>query len=505
MLVSAGVRISTAKRRSRYHTRCTVAAQPPPPLEDLHIGIEVDEAEAVYGHDMDSAFDVDNGAREHLGIHNGSHAWVFKQAGFDHSVLAGCKEKGSGPKKMLALVIGYNGARYCGLQQISDGLQRFLPTIESELELALYRAGAILPTNFGNLKRLHWSRVGRTDAGVSAACSVVAGRLLLEGDSQEAVNELVRRTRLFLPPDVVLHSATTVTRRFDARGNGSSRGYLYLLPSYCVVPTLDAVRSALQDMGIDSMEKLDLARRRDLEEAAGLHRVRIQPAHLELFRRALHCFKGNRFFGNFANARIQSSDPEGWRYMKVVDCGDPFLDDGGREWLPITVMANSFITHQIRKMLATAAQVAQGFLPFEFIAAALERSLKCKTPRLPPDGLIFLRPWFHKGSRCDPLVAALDSPALLEAIEAYCKELKRIVVERDAQNCRWAYWLACVAHFDKPMQRGAQDAVRAHAALLQRVGPRQQLCKESYLLLVRREQDAVQRAHAEAVERRGLL
>ena len=54
----------------------------------------------------------------------------------------------------------------------------------------------MIPENFGNLCRLRWSRVGRTDAGagssalererdeVSASCNVVTGRLIVEKDGR---------------------------------------------------------------------------------------------------------------------------------------------------------------------------------------------------------------------------------------------------------------------------------------------------------------------------------
>ena len=60
----------------------------------------------------------------------------------------------------------------------------------------------MIPENFGNLCRLRWSRVGRTDAGagssalererdeVSASCNVVTGRLIVEKDGLWKQNAL---------------------------------------------------------------------------------------------------------------------------------------------------------------------------------------------------------------------------------------------------------------------------------------------------------------------------
>lgn len=47
-------------------------------------------------------------------------------------------------------------------------------TIEAELELALYLAGTISKDNFGNPRKVSWSRSGRTDKGVHAAAQVMS-------------------------------------------------------------------------------------------------------------------------------------------------------------------------------------------------------------------------------------------------------------------------------------------------------------------------------------------
>ena len=44
--------------------------------------------------------------------------------------------------------------------------------MEAELELALYLAGTISKDNFGNPRKVSWSRSGRTDKGVHAVAQV---------------------------------------------------------------------------------------------------------------------------------------------------------------------------------------------------------------------------------------------------------------------------------------------------------------------------------------------
>jgi len=90
------------------------------------------------------------------------------------------KRPGQWAKRRLALSIGYLGTRYHGLQKtrtrpvtesvldvpaaIAAALKaKDLPTVELALEKALHAAGCITTSNLGDLDRLGWSRMARTD------------------------------------------------------------------------------------------------------------------------------------------------------------------------------------------------------------------------------------------------------------------------------------------------------------------------------------------------------
>ncbi|KXZ49402.1 hypothetical protein GPECTOR_21g628 [Gonium pectorale] len=72
----------------------------------------------------------------------------------------------------VALVCGYDGQGYFGLQRQSDAAGK--PTVELELERALVSAGAMRASCAGALHRVNWSRTSRTDKGVSAATNVIS-------------------------------------------------------------------------------------------------------------------------------------------------------------------------------------------------------------------------------------------------------------------------------------------------------------------------------------------
>lgn len=388
----------------------------------------------------------------------GSRRWVFEQEGVDWTDLVGRTEKG--PKKTVALIIGYNGHRLTGLMQSWHRSGHFVPTVESELELALLQAGAFIPSNFGNLGRLGWTRVARTDAGVSAACNVVTGRLIVD-ETPNALAELVERTRSFLPPEIELHGAACVQKRFDSRKAGAKRAYKFLLPSFCVMPgRLEAVRESLArrlerrpDVDPRDYDPDDL---RAIEKDAELRQARLSREHLERFREALASFKGTHYFGNFANAKIDPGAPQGFRHIREMTCGDPFVDEYGREWLAVTICADSFLTHQIRKMLATAAEVSQGLLPLEFIRAAMCKYVEVITHKLPPQGLIFTRPYFIPSDRGDLVNDAIDSEEVQHRMEKLQQRLEKAVLEEQEAQLQYVHWLVCIAHFEKTEEMVAQ-------------------------------------------------
>lgn len=101
-------------------------------------------------------------------------------------------------KHKIALVAGFIGSRYYGLQMdptCTDG-SRFLPTIENELRLALLKGQYIKPENAIDLSKINWSRSSRTDKGVHANRVVFCGHLEMpiEDDSKPIVNPNQRNT-----------------------------------------------------------------------------------------------------------------------------------------------------------------------------------------------------------------------------------------------------------------------------------------------------------------------
>lgn len=67
------------------------------------------------------------------------------------------------------------GTDYRGLQKQHD--QHSLLTIEGELERAIYEAGGIRESNYGNLNKISWARSSRTDKGVHSLATTITMKM----------------------------------------------------------------------------------------------------------------------------------------------------------------------------------------------------------------------------------------------------------------------------------------------------------------------------------------
>lgn len=73
----------------------------------------------------------------------------------------------------VGIFFGYNGEKFLGLQYQRDTAN----TIENILHKVLCNNGFVLKTNQCNLRRIKWSRAGRTDKRVHALCNGISASL----------------------------------------------------------------------------------------------------------------------------------------------------------------------------------------------------------------------------------------------------------------------------------------------------------------------------------------
>ena len=280
-------------------------------------------------------------------------------------------------KRKWALNFGYLGSNYQGLQMNPQA-----DTVEKHLEKALYLAGSIAESNFTDLHKIQWTRTARTDRGVHAVMQCCAMKLLVPLEGRDI---FIRNANSFLPSDIKIHCMTKVTKNFNSKLQCTKRRYHYLLPTYMLqdkaeilnllnrimstqTRTFDAgLAGGYADLGSDKfLAKSNLITARDL-----LKPFRLEFPRLELFRKALKFYEGTKKYHNFTSDK-HPSDANSSRYILSFSCAEPFVDPrSDSEWILLSVVGQSFLLNQIRKMIGLACEVATGHVGLDIMATAV--------------------------------------------------------------------------------------------------------------------------------------
>ncbi len=103
-------------------------------------------------------------------------------------------------------------------------------SVEEEIEKTLHKLGYIADFNFGDLKKVAWSRATRTDKRVHALQNVFSCKVHMEKDEEEETAR--KRINQELPDDIRIFCLLKCSSRFNAKNCTSNRDYSYYLPSF---------------------------------------------------------------------------------------------------------------------------------------------------------------------------------------------------------------------------------------------------------------------------------
>ncbi|TGJ70135.1 tRNA pseudouridine synthase 1 [Orbilia oligospora] len=417
------------------------------------------------------------------------------------------------PKKKVAVLIGYCGTGYKGMQ-----LNPPTKTIEGDLFAAFVAAGAISKANSDDPKKSSLVRCARTDKGVHAAGNVISLKLIIESPT------VIEDINAQLVPQIRVWDIIPTTNGFSCYQFCDSRVYEYLVPTYCFLPphptsymskrvakvaeeendleawreryedslgfwqkVADEVKAELEkqgfseeviqqvlnskaedaeeqlqnlvnevsdikssntsekretsvveleDGGVVELTPMDITpdeptsstveqeQEQETSTSAAAHKYskalstarkiqkqiiarskrsfRIPPARLERIRKAFELYEGNHSFHNFT---IQKTfrDASAKRYIKTFKVSDPIIIDDS-EWLSLKVHGQSFMMHQIRKMVGMVMLTIRYGCPIERITEAYGR-LVVPIPKAPALGLLLDHPLFEtynkKADQCN--------------------------------------------------------------------------------------------------------
>ena len=249
----------------------------------------------------------------------------------------------------MALSFAYVGAGYAGMQR-NPGVV----TIEGELEAAIVKAGGISDANAGDFGKVAWTRAARTDKGVSAVGQVIACRMVLEPEGMlERINEA-------LPEKFEVFGIDRVTGGFNAKTMCDRRRYEYVIPTWAFDPNL-------------------------FVEGAEKEKFTFTEETRRRVERVLGNYCGTHNFHNYT-VKVKPTDAQAKRYILSFECSQPFEVDG-EEFVRCEVVGQSFMLHQIRKLIGTMLAVMRGTLNEDDQKFAILSHQFVPTPMAPELGL----------------------------------------------------------------------------------------------------------------------
>lgn len=277
-------------------------------------------------------------------------------------------------KRKVALYIGYYGANYQGMQK-NPGAH----TIEDVLELAIHKAGGISEENFGDLKKISWMRAARTDKGVSAACNVVSFKMVLEPEG------VLGRINDNLPDDVRAFGFQRVTGGFCSRKLCDRRRYGYVLPLWALDPSHNIFPNKRQRTKSEGPGEKSSAEREEEEKfpqggAGSKPRERTKEDLVSDFGRLLNNYVGTHNFHSYTKGHSWG-EPQSKRH--ILKWSVETFELRGETYVKCEVLGQSFLYHQIRKMIGMALAISRGIAPENCLCVALRSRVKFNVPLAP--------------------------------------------------------------------------------------------------------------------------
>jgi tRNA pseudouridine38-40 synthase len=246
--------------------------------------------------------------------------------------------------RRLVLIVEYRGSKYYGFQ-----LQVKLPTVQGELEKALYRLTG---------DRTRVSSASRTDTGVHARGQVVS----FKTESAIELKKFISGLNHYLPDDIAVKAAYEVEGSFNVRSKAVSREYKYYILN-------SRTRSPMwEDYSHLVSGELDI----------------------EAMNSVAQNLIGEHDFASFtSNLGVELKSTKRRIYKACFD------RDG--ELVIFNIVANSFLPHQVRNTIGALIRVGQGKMTREEFHCIMDaKKLGLAGPAAPARGLCLIKVNYKK-------------------------------------------------------------------------------------------------------------
>ncbi|KAJ2710462.1 tRNA pseudouridine synthase 1 [Coemansia spiralis] len=358
------------------------------------------------------------------------------------------------PKRRVALLIGFCGTGYQGMQ-VNPGAR----TIESDLFQALCKAGAVSEDNATDQSKVQLQRAARTDKGVHAAGQVVSLKMIIEDP------DVVAKINAHLPAQIRAWGFVRTVRSFNAKTMCDSRIYEYLLPTYVFMEPSQQCQEIAQTVDLGERE-VPVSTPEEMEQKRA---YRMSATMLQFVRDALAKYKGTHDFRNFTVTK-GCTENNSKRHMFWFEAAEPMVVQGG-EWLSIKVKGQSFMLHQIRKMVGLIILMARSGAPLSLMDCLFGGPL-VNVPKAPGLGLLLEQPVFDGYNQRTENQATTSSgmvkfdPYTAE-IDAFKQEfIYDNIVKTEMAECTFDSWVKNIEVFPEQFTYINKDGVIPESAII---------------------------------------
>ncbi|KAF8918019.1 tRNA pseudouridine synthase 1 [Dissophora ornata] len=262
----------------------------------------------------------------------------------------------------------------------------------------MVQAGAVSKDNSDDVKKISMMRSARTDKGVHAAGNVVSCKMIVDMD------DVVGKINSHLPEQIRIFGFVRTINSFNAKVLCDSRVYEYLLPTYVFLPrpplpertgapTETVVRENAPEGSMAWDENVHISTPEEMTEKRN---YRIDQDTLAKVREGFSGYIGTKNFHNFTIGK-NFKERTCQRFIMKFDVSDPKMIEG-TEWLSLKVHGQSFMLHQIRKMVGLIVMIIRTDTPMKLIPETFNAN-KINIPKAPSLGLLLERPMFNTYNR----------------------------------------------------------------------------------------------------------
>lgn len=366
-------------------------------------------------------------------------------------------------RKKSVILMGYSGVSYFGMQR-NPGQK----TIEEDLFVAMFKNKWITEEGFNQAQYAYFQRAARTDKGVSAArqiCSVKLRKFFLISFVHWQKKPFIPADEIDidalnkdLPEQIKVFCVRRVTKGFNSKEQCDARTYAYTLPTIAFADHTEKVEMETYRAPAEKLEKLNELLKMYLG-TKNFHNftsrkwvflfsfLRVTLDHIltpwksvisvVYLPKNLHKKQTNLIFHR------EFIDPSSKRYIMSFKCEEPRVEEDV-EYATIKVKGQSFMLHQIRKMVGLSLAVLRGHTESATIHRAFTAD-RLDLPMAPGLGLVLDQVHYDRYNRrygVDGLHQALEWDEQEAEINAFAdKFIYPTIYSTEIKEKSMALWL----------------------------------------------------------------